>query len=169
MIPAEPDFSPPAEAAPAGVELEYQPDGDVRVRVRITAGRRVLLSLPRVLSLLAGTVLLLEAWRRRVFFFFWFFGLPFVRWLRGPGHGSVLIGERALQVEGARWLGATVILPRLAITRIEIRRAGPMQLFQTALYAELKEQRPERLFVGLAPEQAEFVNAGLQRWLAGDY
>ncbi|HEY3664603.1 MAG TPA: hypothetical protein VGL19_01340, partial [Polyangiaceae bacterium] len=75
----------------------------------------------------------------------------------------------ALRVEGARWFGATVILPRLAITRIEIRRAGPMQLFQTALYAELKERRPERLFVGLAPEQAEFVNAGLQRWLAGEY
>jgi hypothetical protein len=169
MISAEPEPEPGAPTLPLGVQLEYQPDGGVRIRVRIATGRRVLLLLPRVLSSLAALVLLLEAWRRRVFVFFWFFGLPFVRWLRGPRQSSVLIAERALEIEGARWFGATVVLPRMAITRIEIGRAGPMQLFQVALYAHTKEARPERLFVGLSPAQAEYVNSGLQRWLAGEY
>ena len=160
---------PEAPAPPSGVQLEYQTDGGVRVRVRVTTGRRVLLLLPRMTSALAALVVLYEAWRRRVFVFFWFFGLPFVRWLRSPRQSSVLIGERALEIEGARWFGATVVLSRMAITRIAIGRAGPMQAFQTALYAFTNEARPERLFVGLSPAQAEFVNAGLQRWLAGEY
>jgi hypothetical protein len=92
-----------------------------------------------------------------------------VRWLRGRSQSSVLIGERALEIDGARWFGATVVLPRMAITRIEIGRAGPMQAFQVALYAHTNEARPERLFVGLSPAQAEYVNTGLQRWLAGEY
>jgi hypothetical protein len=169
MISAEPDSEPPAVEPPSGVQLEYQPDGGVRIRVRISAGRRVLLLIPRMVSSLAALVLLLEAWRRRVFFFFWFFGLPFMRWLRGPSQSSVLISERALAIEGARWFGATVVLPRMAITRIEVGRAGPMQSFQVAIYAHTKEARPERLFVGLSTAQAEFVNRGLQRWLAGEY
>jgi hypothetical protein len=168
-ISAEHEVEPDAPALPPGVQLEYQPDGGVRVRVRIATGRRLLLLVPRVLSLLAALVLLYEAWRRRVFIFFWFFGLPFVRWLRGPRQSSVLIGERALEIEGARWFGATVVLPRLTITRIEIGRAGPLQSFQVALYAHTKEARPERLFVGLSAAQAEYVNAGLQRWLAEQY
>jgi hypothetical protein len=169
MIPAEHDSEPPALEPPSGVQLENQPDGGVRIRVRLGAGRRALLLLPRLLSLLAALVLLLEAWRRRVFVFFWFFGLPFVRWLRAPSQSSVLIGERALEIEGARWFGATVVLPRMVITRIAIGRAGPMQSFQVALYAYTKETRPERLFVGLSPAQAEFLNTGLQRWLEGQY
>ena len=169
MTSAEHDPEPPAVEPPSGVQLEYQPDGGVRIRVRVTAGRRALLLLPRVVSSLAALVLLMEAWRRRVFVFFWFFGLPFVRWLRGPRQSSVLIGERALEIEGARWFGATVVLPRMAITHIAIGRAGPMQSFQVALYAYTKEARPERLFVGLSAAQAEFVNTGLQRWLAGEY
>ena len=44
-----------------------------------------------------------------------------------------------------------------------------MQSFQLAIYAHTKEERPERLFVGLSAAQAEFVNNGLQRWLAGEY
>jgi hypothetical protein len=169
MVSDEHDPELEAPALPPGVQLEYQPDGGVRIRVRITTGRRVLLLLPRMVSSLAALVLLLEAWRRRVFVFFWFFGLPFVRWLRGPRQSSVLIGERALEIEGARWFGATVVLQRMAITRIEISRAGPMQSFQMALYAYTSAERPERLFVGLSPAQAEFVNTGLQRWLAGEY
>jgi hypothetical protein len=168
-IEPEPEAESGAPALPPGVQLEYQPDGGVRVRVRITPGRRLLLLVPRMLSSLAALVILYEAWRRRVFVFFWFFGLPFVRWLRGRSQSSVLIGERTLEIEGARWFGATVILPRMAITRIEIARAGPMQSFQMALYAHTKEARPERLFVGLSPSQAEYVNTGLQRWLAGEY
>jgi hypothetical protein len=169
MIAVEHEPEPGSPALPPGVQLEYQPDGGVRVHVRIATGRRLLLLLPRMLSALAALVLLYEAWRRRVFVFFWFFGLPFVRWLRGRNRSSVLIGERALEIEGARWFGATVVLPRMAITRIEIARAGPMQSFQVALYAHTKEARPERLFVGLSPAQAEYVNTGLQRWLAGEY
>jgi hypothetical protein len=169
MMSAEQHPELEAPVAPPGVQLDYQPDGGVRVRVRITSGRRVLLLLPRLLGALAALVLLYEAWRRRVFVFFWFFGLPFVRWLRGRSQTSVLIGERALEIEGARWFGATVVLPRLAITRIEIGRAGPMQAFQVALYAHSNEARPERLFVGLSAAQAEYVNTGLQRWLAGEY
>jgi hypothetical protein len=169
MISAGHELEPEPPALPPGVQLDYQPDGGVRVHVRIAAGRRVLLLLPRMLSMLAALVLLYEAWRRRVFVFFWFFGLPFVRWLRGPRQTSVLIGERALEIEGARWFGATVVLPRIAITHIEIGRAGPLQAFQVALYAHTKEARPERLFVGLSPAQAEYVNTGLQRWLAGEY
>jgi hypothetical protein len=169
MISAEHDSEPPAVEPPSGVQLEYQPDGGVRIRVRITTGRRLLLLIPRTVSSLAALVLLLEAWRRRVFVFFWFFGLPFVRWLRGPSQSSVLIGERALEIEGARWFGATVVLQRMAITRIVASRAGPMQSFQMALYAHTNAERPERLFVGLSPAQAEFVNTGLQRWLAGEY
>jgi hypothetical protein len=169
MTSAEPDSNPDALVVPEGVQLEYLPDGGVRVRVQISAGRRVLLALPRFLSVLAAAVLLAQAWRHHVFVVFWFFGLPFVRWLRGPGPSSVLIGERALEVLGARWLGGAVVLPRLSIRQVVLRRAGPMQLFQTALYAELEAQRPERLFVGLSRAQAEFVNAGLQRWLAGEY
>jgi hypothetical protein len=169
MMSAEPAPEPEAPAVPSGVQLDYQPDGAVRVRVHVTAGRRVLMLLPRMLTTLAALLLLYEAWRRRVFVFFWFFGLPFVRWLRGRSQSSVLIAERALEIEGARWFGATVVLPRIAITRIEIGRAGPMQAFQVALYAYSNEARPERLFVGLSPAQAEYVNTGLQRWLAGEY
>jgi hypothetical protein len=169
MISAEHDSEPPALEPPPGVQLEYQADGGVRIRVRLSVGRRALLLLPRLVSLLAALVLLLEAWRRRVFVFFWFFGLPFVRWLRSPSQSSALIGERALEIEGARWFGATVVLPRMAITHIVIGRAGPMQSFQVALYAHTKEARPERLFVGLSQAQAEFLNTGLQRWLAGQY
>jgi hypothetical protein len=169
MVSAEHDPELGARALPPGVQLEYQADGGVRVRVRLSAGRRLLLLLPRLVSALAALVLLLEAWRRRVFVFFWFFGLPFMRWLRAPSQSSVLIGDRALEIEGARWFGATVVLPRMAITHIVIGRAGPMQSFQVALYAHTKEARPERLFVGLSPAQAEFVNTGLQRWLAGEY
>ena len=169
MISAEHAPEPEAPALPPGVQLDYQADGGVRVRVRVTTARRALMLLPRMLSTLAALVLLYEAWRRRVFVFFWFFGLPFVRWLRSPSQSSVLIGERALEIEGARWFGATVVLPRMAITRIEIGRAGPMQSFQVALYAHTKEEGPERLFVGLSTAQAEYVNTGLQRWLAGEY
>jgi hypothetical protein len=158
----------PEVVPPSGVDLDYPSEGAVRVRVRIAMNSRLLLAVPRLLSFVAAMVLLAEAWRHHVLVFFWFFGLPFARWLRGPGQSSLLIGERALEIEGARLFGGALLLPRRAIKSFEIGRAGPLQLFQTALLAHTQDLQTIRLLVGLSPVQAEFVNGGLQRWLSGE-
>ena len=110
---------------------------------------------------------LLQAWRHHVFIAFWFLGLPFLAWLRGPARRSVLIGERQLEVEGTGRLARAFLLPRAQIQRIEIGRGGVYQLYQRALFVTLVDGRTAALFVGISSVQAQFVNEGLQRWLAG--
>ncbi len=153
---------------PIGVELDYPLSGGVRVRVSIPLIRRLLLTLPRVLLVLGVVTVVIESWRHHLFVAFWFFGLPFLRWLRGPKQRSLSIGERSLDVEGANWFGGTRSLPRAGIERISFGRAGLLQLFQSALLIEDKDAQITPLFVGLSPAQAEFLNAGLQRWLTED-
>jgi hypothetical protein len=154
---------------PPGVELEYPPATIVRIRVRISARARVLIALPRILLLAVSVALILESWKHHLFIAFWFFGLPFLRWLRGARQTSLLVRERELELESGSWLGRAVILPRVDVASIEIGRAGFTRLYQRALVVRLKDRRLGSLFVGLSAAQAEFVNGGLQRWLAGDF
>jgi len=161
--PSDPEYG---VQLPAGLRLERPEAGGVRLELRSSAMSRALSVLPRML-LVGGVVFsLLQAFRHHVFIFFWFLGLPFLAWLRGPQRRSVLIGERALEVEGTRRLEPTFVLPRSRIERIEIGRGGPLQLYQRALLVTLVDGRTAPLFVGISAVQAQFVNGGLQRWLA---
>jgi hypothetical protein len=60
------------------------------------------------------------------------------------------------------------VLPRSRIERVDIGRAGLLQGYQRALVVTCVDGRSARLFPGISAIQAEFVKAGLQRWLAGD-
>ena len=153
---------------PPGVQLEHPRAGGVRVRVTIAAGDRVLLALPRALLALGIVTLLVEAWRHRVFIGFWFFGLSFLPWLFGPAQRSLLIGERELEIEGTSRFSSPVRVPRSSIARIEVGRGAPFQLFRRALTVYTADGQRTRLLVGLSQEQAEFLAAGLCRWLAGE-
>ncbi len=158
----------PEVDAPAGVELDYPAAGGVRVRVRVAWTRRLLTAVPRLLVVLGVLAAVIESWRHHVFIAFWFFGLPLLRWLRGAKRSSLLIGERSLEVEGVTWFGGARSLPRAGIEDISVGRAGVLQLFQPALLVRDKDAQVTPLFVGLSTIQAEFLNGGLQRWLAGD-
>lgn len=153
---------------PAGLRLERPASGGVRLELRLSPKNRALSALPR-LVLVGGVVFtLLQAWQHHVFIVFWFLGLPFLAWLRGPAQRAVLIGERQLEVEGPRRLGRSFVIPRSQIERIEIGRGGLYQLYQRALFVTLLDGRAAPIFVGISAVQAEFVNGGLQRWLSGD-
>lgn len=162
--PSDPEYG---VELPAGLRLERPASGGVRIELRLNAVSRALSALPR-LVLVGGVVFtLLQAWRHHVFIAFWFLGLPFLAWLRGPARRSVLIGERQLEVEGTGRLARAFLLPRAQIQRIEIGRGGVYQLYQRALFVTLVDGRTAALFVGISSVQAQFVNEGLQRWLAG--
>lgn len=153
---------------PAGLRLERPAAGGVRIELRLNALSRALSALPR-LVLVGGVVFtLLQAWRHHVFIAFWFLGLPFLAWLRGPARRSLLLGERGLEVEGTGRFGRSFVLPRSQIARIAIGRGGIFQLYQRALFVTLNDGRAATLLVGLSAVQAEFVNGGLQRWLVGE-
>jgi hypothetical protein len=153
---------------PEGLRLERPASGGVRLVLRLSPLNRALSALPR-LVLVGGVVFtLLQAWRHHVFIVFWFLGLPFLAWLRGPGQRALLLGERQLEVEGTRRLGRSFLIPRSQIERIEVGRGGVYQLYQRALFVTLVDGRTAPIFVGISAVQAEFVNGGLQRWLAGD-
>lgn len=137
------------------------------VEIAIDRQRRVILAAPRVLFVLLALLLMLEALRHRVFVVFWIFGLPFLRWLRGPGPSSLLIGERELVVSGARAWGGPLLLPRSQITAVALGRAGALSLFQPALIVRDQNGRERAICVGIRRDQAEFVSRGLQRWLLG--
>lgn len=153
---------------PAGVILEYPEGSGIRVQVRIPLAARLLLGVPRALLLGSVVAVLIEAWRHRLFIVFWFFGVPFLRWLRGPGQSAILIGDRSLEVFGASWFGGTRSLPRFGIESVSIGRAGALHLFQRALVVLDKDQHRTLLLIGASHEQAAFVHSGLQRWLAGE-
>jgi putative copper export protein len=119
--------------------------------------------------LATALALVAESWRHHVFIAFWFFGLPFLRWLRGSRQSSLVVRERELELTSGHWLGGPLILPRTAVASIVIGRAGFTRLFQRALVIQLKDRRTGCLFVGLSSEQAEFVEGGLLRWLAADF
>ncbi len=162
--PSDPEYG---VELPAGLRLERPATGGVRLELRLNPLSRALSALPRLLFVGGVVFTLLQAWRHHVFIAFWFLGLPFLAWLRGPAQRSLLIGERALEVEGTRRLGRSLLLPRSQIERVEIGRGGVYQLYQRALLVTLVDGRTSRLLVGISPVQAEFVNEGLQRWLAG--
>ncbi|MEP7049294.1 MAG: hypothetical protein ABJB12_03035 [Pseudomonadota bacterium] len=153
---------------PPGVQLEYPAAGGIRVQVQIPLGARLLLRVPRALLLGLVVTVLIQAWRHRLFIVFWFFGVPFLRWLRGPGQNALLIADRELVVEGASWFGGTRSLPRFGIDSVSMGRAGALYLFQRALVVQDKDQHRTLLLVGASQEQAGFVLSGLQRWLAGE-
>jgi len=152
---------------PAGLRLERPASGGVRLELRLSPTSRALSALPRLLLVGCVVFTLLQAWRHHVFIVFWFLGLPFLAWLRGPSQRAVLIGERQLEIEGTRRLGRAFVVPRSQIARIEIARAGFFQLYQRALLVTLRDGRAASILIGLSAAQAEFVNDGLQRWLAG--
>lgn len=152
---------------PPGLRLERPASGGVRLELRLSPTSRALAAFPRLLLVGCVVFTLLEAWRHHVFIVFWFLGLPFLAWLRGPAQRAVLIGERQLEIEGARRLGRSFVVPRSQIERIEIGRGGLYQLYQRALFVTLADGRSTPIFVGITALQAEFVNDGLQRWLAG--
>ena len=159
--PSDPEYG---VELPAGLRLERPESGGVRIELRLNPLSRALAALPR-LVLVGGIVFtLLQAWRHHVFIAFWFLGLPFLAWLRGPARRSLLLGERTLEIEGTRRLGRAYVLPRSQIERIEIGRGGLYQLYQRALFVTLLDGRTAPLFVGISAVQAEFVNGGLQRW-----
>ena len=162
--PSDPEYG---VELPAGLRLERPEAGGVRIELRLNAVSRALSALPRLLFVGGVVFTLLQAWRHHVFIAFWFLGLPFLAWLRGPVRRSVLLGERQLEVEGSRRMGRAFLLPRSQIERIEIGRGGVFQLYQRALFVTLSDGRSAPLFVGISAVQAEFVNSGLQRWLAG--
>jgi hypothetical protein len=164
--PATPTALEAEIALPPGVELERLASGEERLVVRYTLGDRALLALPRMLLFGSVGYALVQAWRHHVFIAFWLFGLPFLRWLTGPARGSLLIGENRLELESARLFGGSFVLPRARIARIEVARGNLFQLFQRALYVRTVDEQTARLLVGISAEQAEFVNAGLQRWLS---
>jgi len=151
---------------PAGLRLERPVAGGVRLELRLRPLSRALAALPRLVFVGGVVFTLLQAWRHHVFIAFWFLGLPFLAWLRGPARRSVLLGERTLEVEGTRRFGRSFVLPRSQIERIEIGRGGLFQLNQRAIFVTLVDGRSTPLFVGISAVQAEFVNGGLQRWLA---
>src|SRR6187431_653118 len=161
--PSDPEYG---VQLPAGLRLERPESGGVRLELRSSAVSRALSALPRMLLVGAMAFGLLQAVRHHVFIFFWFLGLPFLAWLRGPARHSVLVGERTLEVEATQRMGRTLVLPRSQIARIEIVRGGLFQLYQRALFMTLVDGRTAPLFVGISAVQAEFVNGGLQRWLA---
>jgi hypothetical protein len=153
---------------PPGVLLEYPAGGGIRVQVQIPLAARLLLRIPRALLLGCVVAVLIQAWRHRLFIVFWFFGVPFLRWLRGPGQTAILIGDRALEVFGASWFGGTRSLPRFGIESVSMGHAGALHLFQRALIVRDKDQQRTQLFIGASQEQAAFVLSGLQRWVAGE-
>jgi hypothetical protein len=159
----EPEVHPPG-----GITLEYPASGGVLVQVQIAPSSRLLLAVPRIALLLGVVLLVVESWRHHLFIAFWFFGLPFLRWLRGGKHGSLLIGERSLEVAGATWFGGTRSLPRAGVESIAVARAGFLQLYQRALVVRDRDRQKTLIFPGISAVQAEFVNGGLQRWLAGE-
>jgi len=164
-----PDSEPELEInPPPGVLLEYPTEGAIRVQVQIPLATRLLLRIPRALLLGCVVAVLIQAWRHRLFIVFWFFGVPFLRWLRGPGQTAIVIGDRALEVLGASWFGGTRSLPRFGIESVSMGRAGPLYLFQRALVVRDKDQQRTLLLIGASQEQAAFVLSGLQRWLAGE-
>jgi hypothetical protein len=163
--PSDPEYG---VELPAGLRLERPASGGVRIELRLNAMSRALAALPRLVFVGGVVFTLLQAWRHHVFIAFWFLGLPFLAWLRGPAKRSVLIGERQLEVEGTRRLGRAFLLPRSQIERIEIGRGGLYQLYQRALFVTLVDGRAAALFLGISAAQAEFVNGGLQCWLAGE-
>lgn len=163
--PGEPEL---AAEPPEGVLLEYLAAGGIRVQVQISRASQALLAVPRIGLLLSVLAVVIESWRHHLFIAFWFFGLPFLRWLRGPRQSSLLIGERALEVEGAHWFGGTRSLPRAGINSVTIGRAGPLRLFQRALVLRDRDRQTTLLFVGISAVQADFVNGGVQRWLADE-
>ncbi len=152
-------------ALPAGIELERLASGDERVRVRYSIRCRVLGALPRFVLVLAALFAIAEAWQHRVFVFFGIFGLPLFRWLWGPSHGSLRIGERQLEIEAAGASGAALVVSRGSISGIEVVRAGLFRSFQRALRVTTSGRALPLWFVGLSAAQAEFLNDGLQRWL----
>jgi len=162
--PSDPEYG---VELPAGVRLERPQAGGVRIELRLSAVSRALSALPRLLFVGGVLFTLLQAWRHHVFIAFWFLGLPFLAWLRGPARRSVLLGERQLEVEGTRRMGRGFVLPRSQIERIEIGRGGVYQLYQRALFVTLSDGRSAPILVGISAVQAQFVNDGLQRWLAG--
>lgn len=152
---------------PEGLRLERPASGGVRLELRLRPMNRALSALPR-LALVGGVVFtLVQAWRHHVFVVFWFLGLPFLAWLRGPPRRAIVIDERQLEIEGMRRLGRSFIIPRSQIERIEIGRGGVYQMYQRALFVTLSDGRSAAILVGISAVQAEFVNGGLQRWLAG--
>jgi len=164
----EPSLPEPEIVPPAGIQLEHPASGGVRVRLQLGAGNRALLAVPRLALLAAAVGVLLQAWRHHVYIGFWLFGVPFLPWVLGSGVSTLLIGERALEVEARHSFGRTLTLPRSRISRIEVNRAGLLHSMQRALYVHTTEGQTARLLVGLNAAQAEFVHEGLQRWLASD-
>jgi type IV secretory pathway TrbD component len=169
VTPSEPEAVHDGPEPPPGVLLEYPPSTIVRIQVRISAGAQALMSVPRLLLLLAAVVLVLESWKHHLFIAFWFLGLPFLRWLRGARQTRIVVREREIELESQRWFGGPLVLPRNVVASIEIGRSGFTRLYRRALVVRLKDRRVGWLFVGLSAEQAEFVNGGLQRWLAADF
>jgi hypothetical protein len=163
--PSDPEYG---VELPRGLRLERPESGGVRIELRLTARSRALAVLPRLLLLVAVVFTVLQAWRHHVFVFFWFLGLPFLAWLRGPSQRSLLIGERQLEVESTGRIRSSFVLPRYQIERVEIGRAGLLQAYQRALVVTCVDGRSARILPGVSAVQAEFVKAGLQRWLAGD-
>jgi len=161
--PSDPEYG---VQLPAGLRLERPASGGVRLELRLSPVNRALSALPRLLSVGGIVFTLVEAWRHHVFIAFWFLGLPFLAWLRGPAQRSVLLEERQLEVEGTRRFGRGFVLPRSQIARIDVGRGGAYQLNQRALIVTLIDGQKAALFVGISAVQAEFVNDGLQRWLA---
>jgi hypothetical protein len=163
------EATPDEPTPPPGVILEHPPSTIVRIQVRVSARAQALMALPRIALLASALVLVFEAWRHHLFIVFWFIGLPFLRWLRGARQTALVVRERELELESQRWFGGPLILPRNAVASVEIGRAGFTRLYRRALVVRLKDGRVGWLFVGLSAVQAEFVNGGLQRWLAGDF
>lgn len=162
--PNDPEFG---VEVPAGIRLERPASGGVRLALQLSAGRRAVAALPRLVIVGGLLFALVEAWRHRVFVVFWFLGLPLFAWLRGPSQRSIVLGDRALELEGTGLFARTHALPRSQIARFEIGRAGVRHLSQRALIATLTDGRKLRFFIGISAGQAEFVTGGLQRWLAG--
>jgi len=153
---------------PAGLRLERPATGGVRIELRLSAVSRALSALPRLVLVGGVMFTLLQAWRHHVFIVFWFLGLPFLAWLRGPPRRALLLGERALEIEGTGPLARSLVLPRAQIARTAIGRGGPFRFYQRAIFVTLRDGRTAPILVGVSAVQAEFVNGGLQRWLAGE-
>ena len=163
--PQGPDTEPEPELdPPPGVRLEH-PEGGVQVLVQIPRANRLCLAAPRLLFVLGILATILQAFRHHVFFGFWFIGLPFVPWLFGAAQSSLFIGEQVLRVDGVRWFGGSLVIPRDQVKEISTTRGGFFQAFQRVILVRGLDQRTTPLLVGLSLEQAEFIDGGLQRWL----
>ncbi|HEY4107320.1 MAG TPA: hypothetical protein VGM44_25655 [Polyangiaceae bacterium] len=170
MTSSAPEYRDIEVTPPAGVTLEYPPRAIVRISVRISSRAQALLAVPRIALFVAVLGLMLLSWRYHVFFFFWLFGLPFLRWLRGgPSETSIVVRERELELESRQWPLGPLVLARNEVAKVEIGHGGLTRANQRALVLTLKDKRRGALFVGLSAEQAEFVYGGLQRWLVGDF